>query len=87
MSRWYSPVYMTNPADTSMGMAVNHLGQRVLEAAEQYDNLVEAQAADAIALIITGQEYESAIPDLESGHPVRVALSELAAALQAALDR
>lgn len=70
-----------------MGKAVTHLGQRVLEVAEDFDNTVEACAADAVALIITGQDYTSAIPDLHDTHPVRVALSELAASLQAALDR
>ncbi len=70
-----------------MGMAVNYLGDNVLQLAANFDNLVEAQTADAVALIITGQQFEHVIPDLDSGHPVRVALSELATSLQALLDR
>lgn len=78
---------MVNSTDTSIGAAVEHLGKRVLNLAETLDdNQAEALAFDAVALIITGQDHEPTINALSADHPVRAALSELAASLQALLD-
>ena len=78
---------MTNSADIHLGGIIERLGGAVLRTAESYDdNALEARAMDAVAHVLAGQEYTEIIEDLPVDHPVRMALSTFASAIQRFLD-
>ena len=76
---------METLAEISRGTIIVHLGQRILLALED-DAELELTATNALAFILAGQPFESAVVHLAATHPLRQTLSEFAERLQTFLN-